>query len=228
MFVHLVLTTKRVLLTVHISWMYRHVKFLPRTQPRRLRYAYIILQTKPRQIKIAAHQLIAWLSQGPRPDQQYTDYKKDWTPKAANSGEEEDSDDDEDLALLDELATAAETSAAAAARGLPEQQQQPAASGKWVVCHNDQPFDHSHLSRLKMTHRVETNRAAVPRPAICLTKLCINPQCLYYALQSFNSTTGCHHRTLRDKHSRQFAGSSCKPWPQCPQCVRAADYNKPQ
>lgn len=58
----------------------RYIRFAPSTQPSKAQYAEIILQEVP-QIKIAAHQLIIWLTQGPLPRSKLNDYNGDWTIK---------------------------------------------------------------------------------------------------------------------------------------------------
>ena len=172
------------------------IKFLPITQPARLRYPYIILQSRPRQVKIAAHQLMAWLSQGPPPNKKHSDYNKDWTPKTPSATTKESASKQQ------------------------QQQQQP--QPRVVVCHNDLAITshRSASSNLKYTNVIEVNTNLVPKASICLSKSCVNPKCLYYDLQSNNCRTGSHHRVRANKHSKAFAGKSCDT-DSCAKCIKA-------
>lgn len=168
---------------VTISSLCRHIKFHPPTQPMKHRYPYLILQTQPKVVKIAVHMLVAWLSQGPPPNQDHKQYTKAWLPKKKPKNT---------IKVV---------------------------RPRVVVCHNDVPSRHQN-SKLQFTQVVETNRAAQPKPSICLSKFCVNPKCLVYDRQANNSRTGSHHRVLADKHNKAFAGQSCKP--DCAKCNRAA------
>lgn len=179
------------------------IKFQPITQPAKLRYPYLVVQTTPRQVKIAAHQLVAWLSQGPPPNKMVELYSEHWTPvEPSAEGSEETEAQQAAAILLQHL--------------LSQQQDQP----RVVVCHNDIPDPRPRNSKLEYTTEFEFNRAVVPHASICMSKKCVNPKCLYYDLQANNSRTGNNHRTLADKRSKRCTGTSCNP-DTCPKCIRA-------